>query len=159
MCKIFPFNLKPMAMRWFDSLEKSSIHSYDELTQAFGARFVTCSRIPKPFDSLISMSMKEGETLRAYSDWYWELYNKIGGNNGGVAASTFKVGLAIDSELRTLLTLIPITDMHKLMERVEEYKRQEDDQLQVNSKSKALVVERKKAILDHPPWQRRDFYP
>ncbi|XP_023924066.1 uncharacterized protein LOC112035475 [Quercus suber] len=158
-CKIFPFNLKPMAMRWFYSLEKSFIHSYDELTRAFGARFVTCSRVPKPFDSLIVMSMKEGETLRAYSDQYWELYNEIRGNNRGVVASTFKVGLAIDSKLRTSLTLIPITDMHKLIERVEEYKILEDDQLQVNSKSKTLVVERKEARLDHPPRPRRDFYP
>ena len=51
------------------------------------------------------MFVKEGETLRAYSDHYCELYNKIGGNNGGVAISTFKVGLTIDSELRTSLTL------------------------------------------------------
>ena len=51
------------------------------------------------------MSMKEGETFRAYSDRFWELYNEIGGNNGGVATNTFKVGLPIDSELRTSLTL------------------------------------------------------
>ena len=87
------------------------------------------------------------------------MYNEIRGNNERVIASTFKVGLAIDFELRTSLTLMPIRDMHKLMERVEEYKRLEDDQLQVNSKSKALVVERKEARLDHPPRPRRDFYP
>ena len=68
-------------------------------------RFVTCSRAPKPFDSLITMSMKEGETFRVYSDRFWELHNEIGGNNGGVATNTFKVGLPIDSELRTSLTL------------------------------------------------------
>lgn len=66
------------------------------------------------------MSMKEGETLRAYSNRYWELYNEIGGNNGGVAASTFKVGIPINFKLRTSLTLRLVTDMHKLMERVEE---------------------------------------
>ena len=51
------------------------------------------------------MSMKEGETFRSYFDRFWELYNEIGGNNGGVATNTFKVGLPIDSELRTSLTL------------------------------------------------------
>ena len=66
------------------------------------------------------MSMKEGETLRAYFNQYWELYNEIGGNNGGVAASTFKVGLLINFKLRTPLTLRLVTDMHKLMETVEE---------------------------------------
>ena len=76
------------------------------------------------------MSMKEGETFRSYFDRFWELYNEIGGNNGGVATNTFKVGLPIDSELRTSVTLQPVTDMKKLIERVEEYKRLEDDQLQ-----------------------------
>lgn len=73
------------------------------------------------------MSMKEGETLKAYFDHYYEFYNMIEGNNGGVAVSTFKVGLTIDFELRTSLTLWSVTDMQKLMERVEEYKRLEDN--------------------------------
>lgn len=75
------------------------------------------------------MSMKEGETLKAYLDLYWKLYNEIGGDNRGIIASTFKVGLLIDFDLRALLTLKPVTDMNKLMERVKEYKRLEDDQL------------------------------
>ena len=43
ICKIFPSSLGPIAMRWFDGLEKGSIHNYDKLTQPFGARFVTCN--------------------------------------------------------------------------------------------------------------------
>lgn len=64
MCKIFPSSLGTMTMRWFDSLEKGSICSYNKLTWAFGARFMTCSWVPKPYDSPITMSLKEGETLR-----------------------------------------------------------------------------------------------
>ena len=108
MCTIFPSSLGPTAMRWFDGLEKESIRGYDELIKAFGTRFVTCSRTPKPFDSLLTMSMKEGETLRTYSDCYWELYNEIRGDNGGIAASTFKVGLPIDSDLRALKLVMDI---------------------------------------------------
>lgn len=96
---------------------------YDKLTRAFEARFVACSRVSRPFDSLITMSMEEGETLRAYFDRYWEFYNEIGENNERVALSNFKVSLPIDFELKTSLTLRLVTDMHELMERVEEYKR------------------------------------
>ena len=32
MCKVFPSNLGPMAMRWFDGLEADSISSFRELT-------------------------------------------------------------------------------------------------------------------------------
>ena len=68
MCKVFPSSLGPTAMRWFDSLDKGSIHNYEELTKAFGARFLTCSRVPKPIDALLATCKKEGETLWAYSN-------------------------------------------------------------------------------------------
>ena len=46
MCKVFSFSLGPVAMRWFDGLREGSISSFKELTRAFEARFVTCSRVP-----------------------------------------------------------------------------------------------------------------
>ena len=63
ICKVFSSSLEPVAMRWFDDLKEGSISS-------FGARFVTCSRIPWPLDSLLSMAMLEGETLKTYFDRY-----------------------------------------------------------------------------------------
>ena len=77
MCKVFPSSLGPVAMRWFDSLRTDSIGSLKELTRAFDSRFITCTRVPRPLDSLLSLSMREGETLKAYSDRYWETYNEI----------------------------------------------------------------------------------
>ena len=70
MCKVFPLSLGPMAMRWFDGLGSSSIDSFKELTQAFESQFITCSTVPRPLDSLLSLSMREGETLKTYSDRY-----------------------------------------------------------------------------------------
>lgn len=99
------------------------------MIQEFGVRFVTCSRVPQPVDALLSMKMRVGETLRSYANWYWELYNEIGGGNKKIAASTFRMGLSEDSELRELLTRKPPEDMRQLMRRIEEYKYLEDDQL------------------------------
>ena len=70
MCKVFPSSLGPMAMRWFDGLAAGSVNSFRELTQVFGSRFITCSRVPQPLDSLLSMSMREGKTLKTYSNKY-----------------------------------------------------------------------------------------
>ena len=53
MCKVFPSSLGLVAMRWFNGLEEGSISSFQELTRAFGARFVTCSTVPCPLDSLL----------------------------------------------------------------------------------------------------------
>ena len=70
MCKVFPSSLEPVVMRWFDGLGAGSIGSFEELTRVFGSHFITCSRVPQPLDSLLSMSMLEGETLKTYSDRY-----------------------------------------------------------------------------------------
>ena len=105
------------------------------------------------------MATKEGETFKAYSDCYWELYNETGGDNGGIATSTFKLGLPINSDLRALLALKPVTDMKKLMERVEEYKRLEYDQLQDKAKAKAPITEKKKVKENQAPQPWRDFFP
>ena len=77
MCKVFPSSLGPVAMRWFDGLKVGSIGSFKELTQTFGSRFITCSRAPRPLASLLFLSMREGETLKTYSDRYWEMFNEI----------------------------------------------------------------------------------
>ena len=68
ICKVFPSSLSPVAMRWFDGLRESYISSFKELTRAFRAQFVTCSKVPWPLDSLLSLNIREGETLKTYLD-------------------------------------------------------------------------------------------
>ena len=70
MCKIFPSSLGPMTMRWFNGLRENSIDFFKKLTQSFGACFITCSRVSLSLRSVLSMSMREGKTLKAYSDKY-----------------------------------------------------------------------------------------
>ena len=111
MSKVFPSSLRPMAMHWFDALEEGLVGSFEELTRAFGVRFITCSRVPKLIDSLLSMAMREGETLKTYSDRYWETYNEIDGNFEDVAVRTFKVGFPTEHELRKSLTMKSVLNM------------------------------------------------
>ena len=128
MCMVFPSSLGPVAMRWFDGLEEGSISSFQELTRAFGARFVTCSRVPCHLDFLLSMVMREGETLKMYLDRYWEMFNKIYVNFDDVAIRTFKVGLLAEHDLRKFLTRKLAKSIRQLMDRIDEYKRVEEDQ-------------------------------
>ena len=119
MCKVFPSSLGSVAMRRFNGLRANSIESFKKLTRAFGARFITCSRVPRPLGSLLSMSMREGETLKAYSDRYWEMFNEIEGEHDDVAISTLKVGLPAEHDLRKSLTDKPVTSVHQLMDGIE----------------------------------------
>ena len=128
MCKLFPSSLGPVAMRWFNDLKEHSINSFKELTQVFRAHFVTCSRAPRPLDSLLSMAMQEGETLKMHSDRYWEMFNKIDEDFNDVAIRTFKVSLPIEDDLRKSLTKKPIKSVRRLIDRIDEYKQVEEDQ-------------------------------
>ena len=148
MCKIFSSSLSPMAMRWFNGLKANSIDSFKKLTQSFGARFITCSRVPLPLGSLLSMSMRDRETLKAYSDRYWEMFNEIDGSYDDVAISTFKAGLLAEHDLRKSLTSKPVTSVRLLMDRIDKYRRIEEDQLQGKGKAKVILQERKDSRLD-----------
>ena len=49
----------------------------------------------KPLNSLLSLTMQEGETLKTYLNRYWEMFNEIDGDFDDVAIRTFKVGLPV----------------------------------------------------------------
>ncbi|XP_050289848.1 uncharacterized protein LOC126728005 [Quercus robur] len=143
MCKVFPSSLGPVAMRWFNGLEANSIESFKKLTRAFGARFISCNRVPRPLGSLLTMSMREGETIKTYSDRYWEMFNEIEGKNDDVAITTFKAGLPADHDLSKSLTGKPIINVRQLMDRIDKYRRVEEDQLQGKGKAKVIPQERR----------------
>ena len=124
MCKVFLSSLGPVAMRWFNSLKEGFINSLKELTRAFGASFVTCSKAPWPLDSLLSMV----KTLKTYFDRYWKMFNEIDRDFDDVAIRNFKVGLPTEHNLRKSLTRKPIRSVCRLMDHIDEYKRVEEDQ-------------------------------
>ena len=131
-------------MRWFDGLRTNSISSFKKLTQSFCSRFITCSRVPQPLDSLLSMSMREGESVKAYVERYWEMFNEIDVDFDEVAIKTFKVNLPSEHSLRKSLTGKLVTSLHQLIDQVDKYKRIKDDQ---QRKGKAKVI----------PQEMRDF--
>ena len=97
--------------------------------------------VPQSLDSLLSMSIREGESVKAYAERYWEMFNEIDGDFDEVAIRTFKVGLLPDHGLRKSLTGKPITSLRRLMDRVDKYKRIEDNQQQGKWKAKVIPQE------------------
>ena len=74
------------------------------------------------------MSIREGESVKAYSERYWEMFNKIDGDFDEVAIKTFKVGLPFEHGLTKSLTGKLVTSLLLLMDRVDKYKKIKDDQ-------------------------------
>ena len=67
-------------------------------------------------DSLLSMSMGEGKSVKAYSDKYWEMFNEIDGHFDDIAIKTFKISFPSEQGLRKSLTDKPITSLRQLMD-------------------------------------------
>ena len=88
---------------------------------------MTCSRVPRALNSLLSITMQEGETLKTYSDRYWEMFNEIYRDFDDMAIRTFKVSLPVEHDLRKSLTKNLVRSMHQLMDHIDEYKRVEED--------------------------------
>ncbi|XP_065632669.1 uncharacterized protein LOC136068844 [Quercus suber] len=159
MCKVFLSSLGPVAMRWFNSLRMNFVDLYRQLTQAFGSRFVTNSRPAQPMSALLSLTMRVDETLKAYSDKYWEIYNELDGKYDDVSINIFKNGLPMGHGLRKSLTGKPATSVRQLMDQIDKYKQVEEDLLQGKGKEKAIPQERRDSKSDryNNARLRRDF--
>nr|XP_023926606.1 uncharacterized protein LOC112038027 [Quercus suber] len=105
------------------------------------------------------MSMHKGETLKAYSDGYWEMFNEVDRAYDDVAINTFKVGLPTKHDPRKSLTGKPVTNVCQLMDQIDKYKRVEEDQIQGRGKSKVVPQEMRNFRSDrynnNRPW--KDF--
>ena len=79
--------------------------------------------------SLLSLSKRKGETLKAYSDRYWEMFNEIDGDYDDVAINTFKAGLPAEHDLRKSLMGKLVASVRQLMNWIDKYRRVKEDQL------------------------------
>ena len=65
------------------------------------------------------MFMRDGETLKAYSNRYWEMFNEIDVSYNDVAISTFKAGLPAEHDLRKSLSGKPIISVRQLKDMID----------------------------------------
>jgi hypothetical protein len=114
-------------MRWFNQLGRRTIDSWDQMAEAFVARFITNSRKAREMDALLTMKLQDNETIKNYSIRYWETYNDIDGRSEEVAIKAFKLGLPVDSGLRHSLVKRQPSSLVKLMNKIDQFVRLEED--------------------------------
>ena len=66
------------------------------------------------------------------------MYNEIDGNFNDVAINTFKSGLPTEHGLRKSITGKSVTSLRQLMDRINKYKRVEEDQQLDKGKAKVI---------------------
>ena len=97
------------------------------MAEAFVRRFITNSRRPKGMDTLMMMKLGDNESIKDYSARFCETYNDIDGCGEDMEAWTFKLGLPLSTGLRQSLTKRPPTSLRKLMDRIEQFIKVEED--------------------------------
>ena len=87
------------------------------------------------------------------------MFNEIDGDFDDVAINTFKLGLPAEHGLRKSLTGKPVSSIHQLIDRIDKYKRVEEDQQQGKGKDKVIPQEIRDFRLDRYDNNRprRDF--
>ncbi|XP_028088841.1 uncharacterized protein LOC114289336 [Camellia sinensis] len=122
MCKVFPSSLGELGLRWFDKLPSGSIYGWTQLSEAFLARFVSNSRVPKQWDTLFNIRKDRKKTLRQYAQRYWEEYGDLEENvcSEQLVVLHFKQGLPPSHKLRQSLTKRPTPTMKDLRARIEQ---------------------------------------
>ena len=91
-------------------------------------------------DALMTMKLGDNESVKNYVARYSETYNDIENWGEDVAVPTFKLGLLIDSGLRQSLTKRPPSNMRKLMSRIEQFIRLEEDKGNNNNVSLKVLI-------------------
>uniref|UniRef100_A0A2N9HIN5 Integrase catalytic domain-containing protein n=1 Tax=Fagus sylvatica TaxID=28930 RepID=A0A2N9HIN5_FAGSY len=105
MCRMFPSSLGPMSLGWFNRLQHSSIHPWDELAETFVSRFI--NQQPKTKGVRLP-DVHENKRLE-------------------ITKELFLKGLDPESELRHSLSKRPAKNMRDLMSRIQQYVRVEED--------------------------------
>ena len=88
------------------------------------------------------------------------MFSKIDGDFNDVAISTFKADFLVENSLRKSLNDKPVTSVRQLMDRIDKYKRVEEDQQLGEGKAKVIPHERRdfrsdRYNNDNRPW--KDF--
>ena len=71
MCQLFPSSLGEVALKWFNQLGRRTINSWNQMAEAFVARFITNSQKTREMDALLTIKLQDNETIKDYFTRFW----------------------------------------------------------------------------------------
>jgi hypothetical protein len=120
LCRSFASSLGDKGLEWYRRLPAGQISNFRELSISFVARFRDGRIGPKNLADLYALKKKKDESLRAYSNKFWDLYDAVE-SPPQPKIDAFKSGLLGEPQLFDSLVLDPPTTHQGLAERAERY--------------------------------------
>jgi hypothetical protein len=120
LCRSFAASLGEKGLDWFRRLPEGQIRDFNELSEIFIKRFRIGRKKPKTLADLYALKKGKTETLRAYANRFWDLYDAVREPPQG-KIDAFKMGLSDSPFLYDSLTKKPPSTAEGLAERIEKY--------------------------------------
>jgi len=125
LCRSFPTTLKGAAREWFTKLPKSSIESFEQLSDVFLRHFIIEQLPKRPPDHLLTIRQVEKETSRSYVKQFTLETLEVDETGDMVQLTTFKAGLKSRDFVVSLAKNPPKT-MAKMLLKTKKYMSVED---------------------------------
>ncbi|XP_073063707.1 uncharacterized protein [Primulina eburnea] len=126
-CRVFLGTLVRSAQQWFNTLQPSSIRSFEDFSAVFLHRFASCKRYQKNYLSLFVMKQQENETLREFVQRFNSAALEIPAATPDIMISAFTQGLRGGEFFKSLVKK-PLLSYDDLLARAEKYVNLEDAQ-------------------------------
>ncbi|XP_073020996.1 uncharacterized protein [Primulina eburnea] len=126
-CRVFLGTLVRSAQQWFNTLQASSIRSFEDFSAAFLHRFASSKRHQKNYLSLFGMKQQESETLREFVQCFNSAALEIPAATPNIMISAFTQGLRGGEFFKSLVKKPP-SSYDDLLARAEKYVNLEDAQ-------------------------------
>ncbi|XP_073064179.1 uncharacterized protein [Primulina eburnea] len=126
-CRVFLGTLVRSAQQWFNTLQPSSIRSFEDFSAAFLHRFASSKRHQKNYLSMFVMKQQENETLREFVQRFNSAALEIPAATPDIMISAFTQGLRGGEFFKSLVKKPPLS-YDDLLARAEKYVNLEDAQ-------------------------------
>nr|XP_023871775.1 uncharacterized protein LOC111984375 [Quercus suber] len=152
LCRSFPTTLKGAAREWFTKLPRSSIDTFEQLSNAFLRHFIGGQQPKRTADHLLTIRQGEKETLRSYVKRFTRETLEVDEADDMVQLTTFKAGLK-SRDLVSSLAKNPPKTMAEMLLKAQKYMNAEDALAAIRDKE---ITEDKGKREDDRRGQKRD---
>ena len=127
LCKVFPTNLKGLALAWFHKLPRGSINSFSKLWAAFISQYLCSVRHKGNISSLQAILKQEDESLRDFTRRFGQAVQQIDIYSMDVVIQNFRRSFGPTTPLFQSLSLDLPAIMEELYRQADKYSTLEDN--------------------------------
>ena len=155
LCKVFPTNLKGLALAWFHKLPRGSIYMFSELWAAFVSQYLCSVRQKGNISSLQSILKRENEFIRDFTLRFRQAVQQIDMYSMDAVLQNFRRSFGPTTPFFQSLSMDPPVTMEELYYRADKFSTLEDN-IRAASQTVMITAQNNKPATKGPSEQKID---